>query len=215
MSKRKSTKSHKPSAGTLGVVKPASTPKRAGPTPALTGSEAEGLQAAPDTETRLPDLPGQEVVSTLAPVPPPELESGPALPPYLAEPELDVALVEVQAKAKEAIDAAIGETSAASAPAGIDRPAMEPMPTPLTAPIPALSVRPFAAPLGAIAGIEACQTLFMEMTRDNLDFAASLASMRSPLDIIDVATKFAGSQIGMYGRFSKAFVDITAGRQPR
>jgi hypothetical protein len=53
----------------------------------------------------------------------------------------------------------------------------------------------------------------MEMARDNLDFAASLASMRSPLDIIDVATKFAGRQIGMYGRFSKAVVDIAAGRQ--
>jgi hypothetical protein len=68
-------------------------------------------------------------------------------------------------------------------------------------------------PLGAIAGVEAYQTLFMEMTRDNLDFAASLASMRSPLEIIDVAAKFAGRRIGMYGRFSRTVVDIAAGRQ--
>jgi hypothetical protein len=67
--------------------------------------------------------------------------------------------------------------------------------------------------LGAITGIEAYQTLFMEMTRDNLDFATSLAAVRSPLDILDVATKFAGRRIGMYGRFSKAFVEIAAGRQ--
>jgi hypothetical protein len=61
--------------------------------------------------------------------------------------------------------------------------------------------------------MEACETLFMEMTRDNLDFAASLASMRSPLEILGVATKFAGRRIGMYGRFSKAVADIAAGRQ--
>ncbi|WP_316189456.1 hypothetical protein [Bradyrhizobium sp. SZCCHNS1054] len=68
-------------------------------------------------------------------------------------------------------------------------------------------------PLGAIAGIEACQALFMEITRDNLNFAASLAATRSPLDILDVATKFAGRQIGMYGRLSRAVVNIAAGRQ--
>ena len=64
-----------------------------------------------------------------------------------------------------------------------------------------------------MAGMEACQKLFMEMTQDHLDFVAGLASTRSPLDFLDIATKFAGRQVGMYGRFSKAVVDIAAGRQ--
>jgi hypothetical protein len=62
--------------------------------------------------------------------------------------------------------------------------------------------------------MEACQTLFMDMTRDNLDLAASIASMRSPLDLFDVATKHAGRRIGTYGRFSRAIVDIAAKGQP-
>jgi hypothetical protein len=61
--------------------------------------------------------------------------------------------------------------------------------------------------------MEACQTLFMEMARDNLDFAASLASIRSPLDILGVVTSFASRRIGMYSRFSNAITDIVAGRQ--
>jgi hypothetical protein len=198
MNKRKANNPHKPDAGATGVAKPASTPKRAVAAPALTGSEGEELHAAPDTETRLPELPVPEVVSILPPVPPPELESKPALPPHLAEPKLDIALpVGVRAKAKESVHAVTGEARTAS-------------PSPrMVGPL----ARPLVGPLGAIAGIEAYQTLFMEMTRDNLDFAASLASMRSPLDILDVATKFAGRQIGMYGKFSRAVVDIAAGRQ--
>lgn len=70
-------------------------------------------------------------------------------------------------------------------------------------------------PRRAIAGMEACQTLFMEMTLDNVDFATSVASMRSPLEILSVATKFAARRIGMYGRFSKAVTDIAADAKPR
>ncbi|WP_316234620.1 hypothetical protein [Bradyrhizobium sp. SZCCHNR1020] len=191
MSKRKSTKSRKPDAGTKGVAKPASTPKRAVPAPDLTSSDGEELRAAPDIATRLPELPGQEI-EKLPPVPPAELESKPALPPHLAEPKPDVVLpVEALAEAKESVHAATGEA----------RPAGPKVDSPLN------------GPLGAIAGIEACQALFMEITRDNLNFAASLAATRSPLDILDVATKFAGRQIGMYGRLSRAVVNIAAGRQ--
>jgi len=194
MSKRKSTKSRKPNAGTSGVAKPASTPMRAVAAPDLGGSEAEELQAAPDTETRLPELPVPETESKLPPVPPVELESGPALSPHLGEPKPDVvAPVDVgaeakESEAKESVYIAKGEARTADPSPKMDR------------------------PLGPIAGIEACQTLFMEIAQDNLDFAASLAAMRSPLEILDVATKFAGRRIGMYGRFSKAVADIAAGR---
>lgn len=198
MTKRKANKPPKKDTGATGVAKPASTPKRAVSAPAPTGSQGEELQAAAFTETRLPELPDQEIDSTLPPVPPPELESKPALPLHLAEPKPDVALpVEARAEAEEPVHAAAGEAMTAGAPPRMDRP----------------FVRPLAGPLGAIAGIEACQTLFMEMTRDHLDFAASLASMRSPLEILDLATKFAGKQVGMYGRFSRTVFDIAARRQ--
>ena len=179
-------------AGTNEAAKPAWTPKLAAP--ALADSEAVDLLAVPDTETRLPDLPGQEIASRLPLVPPSDLESRPALPPDLADPKLDAALrAGVRAQAKDSVHADTGDAGMASPSPRMDG--------------------PLNGPLGAIAGIEACQTLLMEMTRDNLDFAASLAAMRSPLDILDVATTFAGRQIGIYGRFSKAVVDIAGGRQ--
>jgi hypothetical protein len=190
MSKRKSSKPRKPNAGTTDVAKPAATPKPAVSAADLAGSEGEELQAAPDTATSLPELPGQEIENELPAVPPAELESEPALSPHLAEPEPDVAsAVEVRAEAKVSVDTATVEVRTAGPSLRMDR------------------------PLGTIAGIEAYQMLLMEMTRDNLDFAASLAAMRSPLDILDVATKFAGRRIGMYGRFSRAVVDMAAGRQ--
>jgi hypothetical protein len=186
MSKRKSNKSRKPDAAISGVAKP----KRAVSASDLAGSEGEVLQAAPETETRLPELPTQETETKLPPVPPPEVEFKPALPVHLAEPKPDVAPpVGVGAEAMETAGTATGEARTASPSPGMD------------------------GPRRAMAGMEACQTLFMEMTRDNLDFAASLASMRSPLDIVDVATKFAGRRIGMYGRFSKAVADIASGRR--
>ena len=189
MSKRKSNKPRKPNVATTAVVTPASTPEQAVSAPELASSEGEELQAAPDTETRLPELLLQEIENELPAVPPAELESEPALPPHLAEPAPDIApFVEVQAEAREPVHTATAQASTAGPSPKIDR------------------------PLGAIAGIEACQTLLMEMTRDNLDFAASVATMRSPLDMLDVATKFAGRRIGMYGRFSRAVVEIAAGR---
>jgi hypothetical protein len=202
MTKRKANKPHKPDGGTTSSAKRASTPKRAVGTPSLTGSEGKELQAVPDTETRLPVLAVTEVVGTLPRVPPAELESGPGLLPHLAEPAVDAVLpVVAWADAKESVRAATVEATTSSPAAGTDGHKAGPLPGPL------------AGPLGAMASVEACRTLFMEMARDNLDFAANLAAMRSPLDIIDVAAKFAGSQIGMYGRFSKAVVDIAAGRQ--
>ena len=207
MSKRKTNKPRKTDASATGNVKPASTPISA---PALTGSDGDELQASPVTETRLPELPGpkidKDVDSTLPPVPPPELEAKPTLPLHLAEPKPDIALpVEARAEAEELVQAPTGETRTASSSSNADRPLARPFEGSLAGPL--------AGPLRAIAGIEACQTLFMEMARDHLDFAASLASMRSPFDMIDVATKFAGRQIGVYGRFSNAVVDIAAGRQ--
>jgi hypothetical protein len=232
MSKRKSNKSHKPDAqGQPAVAKKASTPKRAIPASTLAISEGDELQAVPETETRLPELPGQELDSALPPVPPAELGSELALPTFLVEPKLDVALpVAVLAEAEES-----GTVPPVIAPhaefPGQTMPKIEP--TTMAAPdrhaatgdatvsspprMDEPSERPLEGrldrPLRAIAGVEAYQTLFMEMTRDNLDFAASLASMRSPLEIIDVAAKFAGRRIGMYGRFSRTVVDIAAGRQ--
>ena len=67
----------------------------------------------------------------------------------------------------------------------------------------------------AITGMEACQALPTEIARDNFDFAARLASMRWPLEIVGIATTFASSQIGTYGRFSKAVADIASGRHVR
>lgn len=201
MSKRKSNKPHKADAETTGVAKPAPAPKRAVSAPALMTMQDEALQAAPDTETKLPELPGQ-VFSTLPPAPPAELEPLPTFPQHLAGRTLDIVLpVEARPEAKESIHAAIGDAGTASPPAQMDEPVTEAL------------VKPLVRPSGALAGVEAYQTLFMEMTRDNLDFAASFAAMRSPLDMLDVATKFAGRQIGLYGRFSKAVADIAAGRQ--
>jgi hypothetical protein len=191
MSKRKSNSSRKPDTATPDVAKRAAAPKRAASAADLAHSEEEELQAAPETETRLPELPDQETEAKLPPVPPPELESKPVLPPHLAEPKPDVAdpPVGVRAEAKESTRTAPGEARTAGTLPKMD------------------------GPRRAIAGMEAWQTLFMEMTRDNLDFAASLASIRSPLEILGVATKFAGRRIGMYGRFSKAVADIAAGRR--
>jgi hypothetical protein len=187
MSKRKSNKPQKPN-----VAKP----KRAVSAGDLVGSEGAELQAVPETEATLPELPSQETEANLPPAPPSEFESKPALSPDLAEPTPDVAPpVETKTEARD-------ETGAReSAPTAADE-------TSMTRPSPGMD-----GPRRAVAGMEACQTLLMEMARDNLDFAASLASMRSPLDIIDVATKFAGRRIGIYGRFSKTVADIAAGRQ--
>lgn len=232
MSKRKSNKSHKPDAqGQPAVAKKASTPKRAIPASTLAISEGDELQAVPETETRLPELPGQELDSALPPVPPAELGSELALPTFLVEPKLDVALpVAVLAEAEESdtvppviaphaefpgqtmpkiepTTMAAPDRHAATGDATVSSPPR--MDEPSERPLEARLDRPFRA----IPGVEAYQTLFMEMTRDNLDFAASLASMRSPLEIIDVAAKFAGRRIGMYGRFSRTVVDIAAGRQ--
>jgi hypothetical protein len=192
MTKRKSRKSQKPDAATPDVAKP--KPDVAKPKPVvsagdLAGSEPAELQAAPETETRLPELPSQETETKLSPVPPPEFTSHPALPPDLAEPTPDLAPpVRAEADVMRSAYTVAGEATASASPR-------------------------MDGPRRAIAGMEACQTLFMEMTRENLDLAASLASMRSPLDIIDVATKFASGRIGMYGRFSKTVADIAAGRQ--
>ncbi|MGC2083468.1 MAG: hypothetical protein WA702_08925 [Bradyrhizobium sp.] len=194
MSKRKTTKPRKTAAGATVIAEPTSRPKRAVPVPAMTGSEAEELQADTSTETRLPEFLGHKTDDKLSPVPPVELELQPVLPPGIAEPKPDVALpVEARSEAEESVEAAPGEARMASSSSSMESPP--------------------AGPLRAMAGMEACQKLLMEMTRDNLDLAASLASMRSPLDIVDVATKFAGRQVGMYGRFSKAVADIAAGRQ--
>jgi len=186
MSKRKSKKSSKPDAVTSAVAKP----KRAVSAAAVVVSEAAELEAAPEPETRQPELPGQETETKLPPISPPELESQPALPdPAELKPDLAAPTVEAAADARESASSATTEARMARPSLGMD------------------------GPRRAVAGMEACQTLLMEMARDNLDFAASLASMRSPLDIIDVATKFAGRRIGMYGRFSKTVADIAAGRQ--
>jgi hypothetical protein len=196
MSKRKSKSSQKPNTATPDVAKPAAAPKRAVSTADRAGPERGELQVAPETETKLPELPGQETETKLPPGPPPELESEPALSPLLAEPKPEpkpdlAGPVEARAETKGSARAATGEARTAGSPPKID------------------------GPRWATAGMEACQTLFMEMTLDNLDFAASLASMRSPVDVLRVATKFAGRRIGMYGRFSKAVADIAAGREAR
>ena len=185
MSKRKSNKSRKP-----GVATSTSTPKRAVSAANLAGSVGEELQAAPEAETRLPELAGKETETELPWAPTPEFESKPALPSQPAEPKLDVApAVGARAEAEESACTATGEAKVA-------------------APSPAMD-----GPRRAIAGMEACQALLMELTRENFDFATHLASMRSPLDIVDVATKFAVRRIGMYGKFSKTVADIAAGRQ--
>jgi hypothetical protein len=192
MSKRKSKKSQKPAVGTTGIAEPAQTPAPAISAADLAGSEAEPPQAARETETRLPELLGQETETQLPPVPPPELEPGPPLAAQFAEPESYIAPpVEVRAEASELAHTTAGAATTAGPSPQIDGP------------------RP------AITGMDACQALFMEMARDNLDFAASLASMRSPFDIFGAATMLAGKRMDMYGRFSKVVTDIAAGRGTR
>jgi hypothetical protein len=190
MSKRKTKTPRKSSAATSDVASPAAVPERVVLAADQAGPVAEKLEAAPETETRLLELAVQETEARLSSLPPAELESGPVLAPDLAEPKPEVAIaVEARTEANEVVRAATDEPSTADLSPKADRPPR------------------------AIAGMEACQTLFMEMTRDNLDFAASLALMRSPIEILDVATKFASRRIGMYSRFSKAVADIAAGRQ--
>jgi hypothetical protein len=190
MTKRKSKTPRKSSAATPDVATPAAAPESAVPAVHLAGLEAEKLEAAPETETRLPELPVQEIQTESPPLASPELESEPVAAYHLAELRPDVALpVETPAEANELARAATGEAATSGPSPKMDRPPR------------------------AIAGMEACQALFMEMARDNLDFAASLASIRSPLDILGVATSFASRRIGMYSRFSNAITDIVAGRQ--
>jgi len=190
MSKRKSKKPHKPAVAITNIAEPAPVPTPAVSAADLGGSQGEVLPAAPETETRLPELSAQETETQLPPVPPPELAPEPPLPAEFAEPVLNVTpAVEVRADARELARPATAVARAAGPSAQMD------------------------APRRAIAGMDACQTLFMEMTRDNLDFAASLASMRSPFDILGAATMLAGRRMDMYGRFSKAVTDIAAGRR--
>ncbi|WP_407157215.1 hypothetical protein [Bradyrhizobium sp. STM 3557] len=193
MSKRKSKNSHKPGAAASNVAKLEAKQKRAVSATDLAGPEGAELEATAESGTRLPEVPVQESEMKLPPVSPSEpaeLESKPALSPHLAEPKPDVTPpLEAPAEAKELTRAVTDEAGTAGPSPKLDR------------------------PLRAIAGMEACQTLLMEMTRDNLDFAASLALMRSPIEIVDVATKFASKRIGMYSRFSKAVADIAVGRQ--
>src|SRR6185437_8157784 len=109
------------------------------------------------------------------------LQSKPPLPPHIAglKPDVSALPIGARAEAKESAQTMTAETRTAGLSFEMDGAGR------------------------AIAGMEACQTLFLEMTLDNLDFVASLASMRSPLEILVVATKFAGRRIGTYGRFSK------------
>ncbi|UFZ07976.1 hypothetical protein LQG66_17465 [Bradyrhizobium ontarionense] len=161
-------------------------PKRADSVAGLASSEGEELPVVPETETRLQERPGQESETRLPPVPPLELDAETALPSQLAELKPDVVPppVEALAESNESERTATGEDRTAGASPKTDGPR-----------------RP-------AAGIEAYQALLMEMTRHNLDLAASFASMRSPLDLLGVATEFAGRRIDMYGRFTKAVADI-------
>jgi len=190
MSKRKPKKSPKPAAAITNVAESAPTPEPVVSAADLAGSQREALEAAPETETGLPELLTQETETKLPPVPPPELEPEPPLPVHFAEPASIVPPpIVVRLEAGESVPTEPSEATTAGLPARMDGPGR------------------------AITGMDACQTLFLEMTRDNLDFAASLASMRSPLDILGAATTFAGKRMDMYGRFSKAVADIAAGRR--
>src|SRR4051795_5410379 len=60
MSKRKPKKSPKPATVVTNVAEPAPTLEGAAPAADLAGSEAEALQAVPETETRLPEPAAQE-----------------------------------------------------------------------------------------------------------------------------------------------------------
>jgi hypothetical protein len=191
MSKRKSKSPHKLGAVTPDVAKSTATPKRSVSAADLSRLEEEELQAAPESETKVPEVPDQDTETKLSPVPPPDLQSKPSLPPHLAGLKPDVAALPIgaRAEAKGSAPTVIAEARTAGPLSEMD------------------GLR------RAIAGIEACQTLFLEATLGNLNFAASLASMRSPFEILGVATKFAVGRIGMYGKFSKAVADIAAGRQ--
>jgi hypothetical protein len=183
MSKRKSNNSRKPDAATPNFRRSAATTKNTVPAAKVKSSEGEELQAAPQTQTRLLELPGQEAELKLPPVIPSELKSK----AVLAEPNTDFVL----SPQVEATDTATLEHRTC-------------------APLPNMD-----GPKRAIAGIEACQTLFIDMTRNNVDFAASLAVMRSPLEFIDIATTFVTRRTKMYERFSEAIADIAAGRKSR
>ncbi|WP_316171480.1 hypothetical protein [Bradyrhizobium sp. SZCCHNRI1058] len=197
MNKRKSNGSHKGNSAKPVVAKPVPMPKHADATARqkrarvlteFVSSDADELQAVPETETRLPGRPAQETETILPPLPPLEPESAPARLPPLGELKPD-----------------------AVQPVGAGTDSHESQPTPI-AEARAADPSPVAGgPPPALAGMEACQTLLMEMTRDNLDLAASLATMRSPLSMFGVATTFAGRQIDIYRRFTKAVVEIATG----
>ncbi|MFC5320368.1 hypothetical protein [Bradyrhizobium oligotrophicum] len=199
MNKRKSNGSHKGNSAKPVVVKPVSVPKHAAAAAMQrrarllaesASPEGDELQAVPETETRLPGRPGQETETILPPLPPlePEPEPGPALSPPLGELTPD---------AVQPVDAGTDSHESQPPPIAEGR---------------AADLSPVVGgPPPALAGMEACQTLLMEMTRDNLDLAASLATIRSPLGMFGVATNFAGRQIDIYRRFTKAVVEIAAG----
>ncbi|MGJ4946491.1 hypothetical protein ACQR1W_38455 [Bradyrhizobium sp. HKCCYLS1011] len=187
MSKRKSGKSRHPASAKPNAADSAAARRPAIPAVNLATSEGHELQAAPTTETKLPKVSGQETELKLPPVPPAELEAQPLLPPHLARPEPVLAApVGVRAEAEEAKWTATDEVGSA-----VRSPAMDTLPQ-------------------AIVGMKACQTLLVEMRRDNLDLVANIAAMRSPLEILDVSTKFASNLMGTYGRFWKTLADIAA-----
>jgi len=185
MSKRKSSKSRKSDAAKSQLGEPMRAPEPSISAADLTGSEAEKLQAALETETKLPEAVLQDIETTLPAVPSQQLESESPLPAHFAQPESSVAS---PVEASESPRTTTEEAGTAGPPSQTD------------------------GPRRAMTGMNAWQTLFREMTRDNLDFAASLATVRTPFDVIGAATTFAGKRIDMYGRFSKAVADIAAGR---
>ena len=197
MNKRKSNGSHKGNSAKPVVAKPVSMPKHADAIArqkgarvlaAFVSSDAGELQAVQETETRLPGRPGQETETILPPLAPLEPEPEPALPPPLSELKPD---------AVQPVGAGTDSYESNATPIAEGR-AADPSPVAGTPP-------------PALAGLEACQSLLMEMARDNLDLAASLPTMRSPFSMFGVATTFAGRQIDIYRRFTKAVVEIAAG----
>ncbi|BAM91605.1 hypothetical protein S58_56280 [Bradyrhizobium oligotrophicum S58] len=191
MNKRKSKKARIIPTAMPDLARSTETAERTVLAADLAGREGEQLHARLETETRLSELLGQETEAKLPPIPPSELDVRPALLLQPAHPSSGVTPpIEAPADVKESAHT-MGEARTNDRLLESDGP------------------RP------AIAGLEACQALLTEIARDNLDFAARLASMRSPLEIVGIATEFASSQIGTYGRFSKAVADIASGRPVR
>ena len=68
----------------------------------------------------------------------------------------------------------------------------------------------------ATANVRACQAKLLEMAQANMTFAFEfsqrLATIRSPLEFVNVIAEFTSKRIAMFGKYSKEMADLSVKR---